>query len=127
MAIIGLGLVGGSINSFIPYTKYKEGIVINEQRTESKLIKSSGALFGNESVKLVDGSYILTVSTDEGNYVFEVQDNSKKSINSLEASIENGSRVKFATIYRKPGDIKRKLFGKDRIGQVPSHLVEVVY
>lgn len=66
--VVGIGALG-----ILSYTTlspvYVEGKVVKEGGTLPSLMKSSGALFGNESVKLGEANYVLTVATNQGNYL----------------------------------------------------------
>lgn len=113
-AVVGLG---GCEN------EYQTGEVIREsgtlvERRENRLEDSSGAIFGNDSVRVGNQSYILEVSAEDGIYTIGVIDGRNshnqiyKSMEALEQAIEVGDRIKFLTVL---GGTHRK-FSEDRIG-----------
>jgi len=102
-------------------TQYKEGRVIKESGTVVNIVESGGALFGNESVKLGNPSYILTVETDEGKYVISVSENYDKPLVALAEAIEVGDKIRFVKT-----DMNQVYFSKDRIGRNYSNNIELI-
>jgi len=115
-AVVALGGCSG---------KYKEGKVIKEAGSiyqNKSLVESKGALFGNESVKAGEPSYVLQIKTEEGVYTASILYNpsQKKTLEALETVIEEGTKVRFLVEDRS------KRFGNDRVGSVYSDDIEVL-
>ncbi len=119
--------------------QYQEGKVTKESGTVVNIVESSGALFGNESVKFGNPDYVLTVETDHGKYVINVEERRFippfKSLVALAEAIEIGDRIRFKTDYIITDYTKHPLislgergdyFSKDRIGSVPSNEIELL-
>ncbi len=104
--------------------EYLEGKVIKEGGTAVNLVESSGAIFGNESVKLGYPTYIITVETSQGKYVMNVIDDYNKPLVALAEAIEVGDRIRFRTTYRGCGH--EDCFSRDRIGGVYSDYIELL-
>ena len=51
-----------------------EGKVVKEGGTIVNVLPSDGVIFGNESVKFGKPTYILTIETNEGKYVIDVEE-----------------------------------------------------
>ncbi len=106
--------------------KYLEGKVTKESGTIINLVESSGAFFGNESVKFSDPNYILTIETSDGKYIVNMSETYSKPLAALAEAIEVGDKVKFQTNYEYIfGDI-RSYFSSDKIGSIPSNKIEVI-
>ena len=119
-----LVLILNGCASFQP--KYLEGKVTKESGTIVNLVESSGAFFGNESVKFGNPNYILTIETSGGKYIVDVSETYSKPLAALAEAIEVGDKVKFKTNYEAMiGDI-RSYFSSDKIGSVPSDEIEVI-
>src|SRR3989338_7257306 len=88
----------GCSNKFIP--EYLEGKVTKESGSVVNLMESSGALFGNESVKFGNPSYVLTVETYQGRYVISVDERYSKPLVALAEAIEVGDKIRFKTNYK---------------------------
>lgn len=101
--------------------EFQEGKVLKESGTILNIIESSGALFGNESLKFGDPTYILTVETAQGNYTINVREVRRKPIAALSEAIKVGDRIKFQTKFRAA-----YYFSSDRIGSVPSSEIELL-
>lgn len=106
------------------HSQYQEGKVTRESGTVVNIVESSGALFGNESVKFGNPNYVLTVETDQGKYVINVSERYSKPLAALAEAIEVGDRIKFKTNYWRGRE--RGYFSKDRIGSVPSDQIELL-
>ena len=113
---------GGVGCSYQP--EYQEGKVIKEGGSIANIVESSGALFGNESVKFGNQNYVLSVDTEQGKYVIYVREYHSKPIAALAEAIEVGDRVRFKTNYMNFGN--KNYFSEDRIGSVPSHEIELL-
>jgi len=104
-----------------PSDIYLEGTVKKEAGSVAQIVESSGALFGNESVKFSDPTYVLQIETPEGIYTASVQQYGDRTLDALALVIEEGSRVKFAKRYHN-----RDRFGEDRIGKIYSDELTVL-
>ena len=109
---LGMGMLALTLNgcSDIPQ-KYLEGKVTKESGTACNIVESSGALFGNESVKFGEPTYILTVETKQGKYTINVIEY-RKSILALAQAIEVGDSIRFAL----SGYDVSPCFSEDRVG-----------
>jgi len=105
---------------------FVEGKVVSEYGNVARIVESSGALFGNESVKLGNPAYGLKVETPQGIYTIEVavDDMSGSSgphtAYNLAAAIEEGTKVRFPLQYGG-----RNLFSADRLGIVDPDDIEI--
>ena len=128
---IGLG-IGALI---LPYVigcgpskqNFIEGEVIKEEGTLAQLDKSSGALFGNESVKL-GGSYVLIIKATDGiTYTLKINDTYAKPVAALAQAIEEGDTVRFIK-QNYSGGINgvARIDSNDHVGQISSTLVTIV-
>jgi|SRR3989344_2073 len=102
---------------------YKTGTVEKESGTVAQIVKSSGALFGNESVKFGNPTYILQIKTDEGIYTASVKPYRNRTIEALATALEEGDRVRFVV-----NDSARygKTFGSDRVGTIYADQIEIL-
>jgi len=106
--------------------EYVTGTVIQERGTVVQLVESSGALFGNESVKISGQAYILQIQTPQGVYTASII-KGQKPLEALALVIEERSRVR---IEKKYFDEKRYFhtnfrFGEDKIGYLYSDEITV--
>ncbi len=108
------------------HPQYQEGKVTKENGTVVNIVESSGALFGNESVKFGNPNYVLTVETDQGKYVINVRERRPKPLVALAEAIEEGDRIKFKTNYVTALGSSEDCFSKDRIGSVYSDEIELL-
>ncbi len=118
---LGVGALALILNG-CDKAQFLEGKVTKEGGTVVNLVQSSGALFGNESVKLGEPNYVLTVETTNGKYVMEVIEHTKP-LRALAEMIEVGDRVKFQVFY---GSGVSESFSKDKVGRVYSFNIEVL-
>jgi len=97
-----------------------EGTVKEEFGTAQRIVESSGAIFGNESVKLGDPSYGLILETDKGEYVISIKDRpSLKPVYALAKAIETGDKVRITyDSYTR--------IGNDRVGTTDSDTIELI-
>ena len=72
---------------------YLEGEVIKESGSVVSVIESSGAVFGNESVKFGNPTYVLRVKTEKGIYTINVEGDSQKPLAALAEAIKAGDKV----------------------------------
>lgn len=116
-ALIGaIGLVGCEQQK--PRTL--EGTVKEEFGAAQRIIESSGAIFGNESVEIGDPTYGLVLETDKGEYVISVKDiHSLKPVYALARAIEPGDKVRITCNYHTR-------IGNDRIGRTNSDTIELI-
>ncbi len=109
--------------------QYISGQVTKENGTAVNIVKSSGALFGNESIKFGSPTYILKVQTDSGEYIINVNDScyypTRKPILALAEAIKVGqSRIEFPR--RSLFSTGLNYFSQDKIGDVPSCEIRVL-
>jgi hypothetical protein len=98
--------------------KYDEGTITTIGGTLPAILKSEGALFGNDSVKLGNPTYVLIVDAREGQYTMQVKERDKPLV-ALATRLKVGDRVKF--LVSCTGDFDCFWgFDKDKIGFVYS-------
>jgi len=104
-------------------TTYIEGTVVEEYGRGLGLEESSGAWFGNESVRIVNPSYTLKIQTSEGVYTASVYCSwtSRKTLEALSAAIEPGTKIRFAKRYKG-----REKFDEDKIGTIRTDELTVL-
>lgn len=112
-----IGITGCSMR------EYEEGTVIKEYGNIPGLIKSEGALFGNNSVKINDPTYVLQIKTEKGIYTANVINHGKKHLEALSVAIEEGTKIRFAVKNKNYDNLG---FDKDRIGNVFSSDIEIL-
>ena len=109
-----------------------EGTVLKEKGNIMNIESSSGAIFGNESVKFGDKTYILNVRTKEGDYIMQVYETwgSKKPLEALEDSIKIGSKIRFYVDKEdnSPFHCKKSIpiFSEDKIGWIKTNEITVL-
>jgi len=108
-----------ALNGCLPKQQTLEGTVKEEFGTAQRIVESSGALFGNESVKFGDSTYGLVLETAQGEYTISVRDFHSKPIYALAKVIEIGDKVRIR--YDNSTQI-----GKDRIGVTDSDTIELI-
>ena len=104
-----------------PSNIYLEGTVRREAGSATQIVKSDGAFFGNESLKLIPPTYVLQIETTEGLYTASVKQYGNKTLEALALVIQEGSRVRFAKRYHNSDR-----FEKDRIGEIYSDELTVL-
>jgi hypothetical protein len=127
LGIGALALTLGGCSGFKP--EYLEGTVIKESGSVVNIVQSSGALFGNESVKFGQQNYILTVETTSGKYIIDVNEgyNSRIPLAALAEAIEVGDKIKFKTNYESGwGSRGRLYFSRDRLGSIWIDDIEIL-
>ncbi len=124
--LLGIGALTLALSGCAYEPKYLEGKVIKESGTIVNIVESSGALFGNESVKFGNPNYILTVETSEGKYIIDVGERYSKPLAALAEAIEVGDKIKFKTNYALALGGELSYFSRDRIGSVPSNEIELI-
>ncbi len=100
--------------------EYKTGTIEKEYGTVTQIVESSGALFGNESVKFSDSTYILQIKTTEGIYTASIlpAQYGIRPIEALATAFKEGDRVKF--VVHDPMLQYGEAFGSDRVGKIYS-------
>jgi hypothetical protein len=101
--------------------EYVTGTITSERGTVAQVVESSGALFGNESVKISDPTYVLQIQTPNGLYTASVSESWNKPLEALALAIEEGSRVRIEKRYL---DDKMR-FGEDKVGYLYSNEITV--
>ena len=83
---------------------FVKGTVIEEYGNISRIVESSGALFGNESVKLGNPNYGLVVNTQNGKYIIEIDvqdsDNGIRGTSGLKTAYNLSQAIKKGTNIR---------------------------
>jgi len=105
-----------------PSQEYVTGTVLTEMGNIARIEESSGALFGNESVKIGDPTYLLEIQTPQGLYIVSVIEDYKKPLEALARAIEEGSQVR---IEKRDLDNSYR-FGEDKVGHLRSDEIVVV-
>ena len=118
VAAIGIGLALG-LNGCGPI-EYVEGVVTKESGTIVNIVESSGAIFGNESVKFGNPSYVLTVESERGKYILNVRENWSKPLSVLSEAIEPGDRIRINVSN------DRTYISNDGIGSLPGYCIELI-
>lgn len=127
----GLGAVVGAtvVSTVIPgcetREEYEEGVVIKEFGTLMGFVKSEGALFGNDSVKIGELTYGVRVKAPAGIYTISIYPTCNRTLEALESAIEEGTRVKFAK-YKVFQDRVSVQFGSDKIGKISADDIQVL-
>lgn len=85
-----------------------------------KIVPSSGALFGNESVRFGKPEYGLVLESKGKIYTIQVYERSGKPLMPLAKAIEPGDRIKIT--YHEYATI----IGEDGIGQTPSNTISII-
>jgi len=101
--------------------EYVTGTVTQERGTVAQVVESSGALFGNESVKISDPTYVLQIQTPQGLYTASVRESWKKPLEALALAIDEGSQVRIEKRYLD----NNQRFGEDRVGYLYSNEIIV--
>jgi len=131
-SIVLAGAIGLSGCTKAP-KNYVEGEVIERYGTVSGLIESSGALFGNESVKAGDPSYVIRVKTQNGVYTIEVDaldtsgSSGPQTIYSVAAATKIGTKIKFPTkAYGKNWKNQHAGFSSGNVGMLDPDDIEII-
>jgi hypothetical protein len=96
-----------------------EGTVKEEFGSAQIIEESSGAMFGNESVKISNQTYGLVLETDKGEYVITVNNHNRKPVMGLAKAIETGDRIRITYGFNTR-------IGDDRIGKTDSDTIELI-
>jgi len=92
------------------------------------IVKSSDAVFGNESVKYSKERLVLNADTKEGDYIISVYNGGNKDIVGLREAFseqENLEKKVMFSFPRKSRDGSYSFFGKDRIGVLNAGQIEI--
>lgn len=106
---------------------FVEGEVTSEYGNVARIVESSGAVFGNESVRLGNPHYGLHVETSQGNYTIEVEVGDRSgsegmhTVYNLAATIEEGTRIRFPLEYGI-----HDLFSADNLGIVDPDDIQIL-
>ena len=106
-----------------PSRNYQTGTVEKEYGTATQIVESSGALFGNESVKFGNPTYILQIKTTDGTYIASVESSENKKIEALALAIKEGDKVRF--VVNDPM-LQGKAFGNDKVGRIFANQIEIL-
>jgi hypothetical protein len=107
---------------------YVVGTIKQEKGTVNQLVDSSGALFGNDSVKIGNPTYVLQFQTDQGLYTAKIKERrwagsrEVKPLTALAVAIEEGSRIKVEKRYLDSSE----RFSDDKIGFLYSDEILVL-
>lgn len=121
--ILGIGTLIMGLNGCVE-SKTLEGTVIEEFGTANRIVESSGALFGNESVKIGDPTYGLILDGNDGEwYTLSILNCENKSVYALAKAIKPGDKVRIEYKYlsgnSNPIDV-------DGIGNVCGRSVKLI-
>ncbi len=127
--VTAIGLAGCS-----PKPKdYIEGTVVKEYGNVARIVESSGALFGNESVKLGNPNYGLIVETSRGKYTIDVDVSDKsgssgpKTAYNLAARIEEGTKIRFPTTFDGRSRTNKPIgFTDDKVGYLDPDDIQIL-
>jgi len=103
--------------------EYSIGAVVKERGTVAQIVESNGAIFGNESVKISDPTYVLQIQFPQGLYTVSVDESWDKPLEALALGIEEGGQVKVQERLLN----SRSRFGEDKIGKLYSNEIIVLY
>ena len=120
---LGAIVLAGAIGLTGCSKDYKTGTVEKESGTVAQIVESSGALFGNESVKFGNPTYILQIKTAEGTYTASVESYGNRTIEALATALKEGDRVRF--IINDPMG-QGKTFESDRVGKIYTDQIEIL-
>lgn len=128
-----IGLVGILVGCSPKPENFVEGTVLKEYGNVARVVDSTGALFGNDSVKLGNPHYGLLVKTSEGNYTIEVDvtdrsgSSGQKTAYNLAMAIEEGTNIRFPTSFDGDSNTENPIgFTKDRIGFIDPDDIEIL-
>ena len=99
-----------------------EGTVKEEFGNVTKVVDSSGALFGNDSVKIGNPEYGLVLESQGKIYHIKIENDRHKPIFALAKAIEPGDRVRISNTWAA----KNLLVDEDGIGTVRSNWVSII-
>ncbi len=107
-------------------TEYKTGTVLKESGTIVDRIisveKSSGALFGNESVKVGEMTYAVQIKTEQGIYNANVISWVSSDLEAIALAIDPGDIVRFRTKYSRGNDV----FYSNKIGRLMPKEIDII-
>ena len=118
LTLSGVLIFGGCDNS-----EYIEGTVVKEAGTITQIVPSSGAMFGNESIKFSKPSYIIQIQTPQGLYTADIKHyfHQDKSLESMALVIEKGTKVKI-----QKSALGSSRFSEDKMGYLYTNEILVL-
>ena len=112
---------------------YIEGTVVREYGNVARVVESSGALFGNESVKLGNPNYGLVVETPQGKYTIDIDVSDEsgslgpKTAYNLAARIEEGTKIRFPTKFDGSSRTRMPIgFTDDKVGYLDPDDIQIL-
>jgi hypothetical protein len=127
-SILAAGACFGSCKGYKSFDEvenpnYLSGEIISQSGTAPALVSSTGAMFGNDSIKIGEPSYVMVVRTKQGDYVLNVVENGK-SLLALAEAAKTRKHITFRTnryVPILPGIWhNREMFCENRIGSIES-------
>ncbi len=125
VAAVAIGLTGCEKSEkkdpFVYGTVIKEaGTIVDRQKI---IERAEGAIFGNDSIRFGDSTYILQIQTNQGLYTANVEKFGNKTLEALALAIEEGTEVKIERRYLED----KWRFGEDKIGKLCTDEIVVLY
>ena len=119
-AVLGLATVTIGVGCKRQEEQYVEAIVTREFGTATHIVESSGAMFGNESVKFRYPTYGIQFKIGEDVYTASIKSSIHESLESLAVAIDEGTKIQ----------IKERLlksqFDKGRVGFLDAYDFHIV-
>ena len=125
VSLSAIALLSPIISCFDFAKRYETGTVEKKSVTPVSIVPSTGAVFGNDSVKFGEQACVLDVETPNGIYTMSVyqQPYGNRRLEGVDSVIKPGTRVKF---------VKDAFFGfysnfnSDKIGKLSTGEIEVL-
>ncbi len=138
IAMVGVGVAYTLFDKYVELPDHHKPAIywdaeVLKESGNTKLKESSGALFGNESVK-IRTDYVLTLKRKDNNQTYFLKVNEvRKPLSALEASIDEGDIIRVVERksdddYRESGNDSRDVYhmNSDKIGDIDSdHIILV--
>ena len=128
VAIFSITVTGCDDSVPQDYYGFKTGTVVKIDGTLLRLVPSTGALFGNDTMK-IGATYILSVQCPDGLYVVQVDniEGGPQTIYTLNSAIKVGTKIKFAT-KESPGNLEyiTPNFSEGKMGIVDSNSIIIL-
>jgi len=112
---------------------YIQGEVIERYGNITGLVESSGALFGNESVKVGNPNYVMRVKTKQGVYTIEVDaldtsgSSGPQTIYSVAGATKVGTNIRFPTkCYGRNEKNQQAGFSSSKVGMLDPDDIEIL-
>lgn len=114
-----LGLTGCS-------KEYKIGTVEKEFGNVAQIVESKGAIFGNESIKFGNPTYILQIKTEDGEtYTASIKSCGKRRVEAIALALKEGDRVRF--VVNDPiNGYSDSGFGNDKVELIYADQIEIL-